>query len=77
MDQKAVVRLEVEKDGNLFAFEMPIGAPFGLAYDAAFEALKEITEMSQKATTNAERPTKIKTDDDKEEVKEVEVVEEA
>jgi hypothetical protein len=72
MDQKAVVKLEVEKNERKFEFIMPIGSPYGEAYDAAFEFLNEIAKMTQEAAEAAERKTKeeaveVKTDDDKEE----------
>lgn len=73
IDQRAVVTLEVEKNDRKYSFTMPIGepplgAPYGEAYDAAYEFLQEIVEMSQKAADRAKRKeVKVKTDDDKEE----------
>lgn len=65
MDQKAMVNLEVKKGERTFVFSMPIGAPFGEAYDAAFTVLNEIMEMSKKAVEQA-KPKEM----DKEELQE-------
>lgn len=53
MDMKSVVVLEVKKGDNLFQFLMPIGAPFGECYDAAFQALGKVTEMMKEAAEKA------------------------
>lgn len=67
MDQKALVKLSMEKSERTYEFYMPIGSPYGEAYDAAFEMLQEITKMSQEAADKAKREDiTIKTDDDKE-----------
>lgn len=49
MNVKNVVVIEIEKGDFVFSFSMPVGAPFGQAYDAAFEVLQQILEFSQKA----------------------------
>lgn len=49
MNQKAMVVLELEKDGFTYCFSMPIGAPYGAAYDACFKMLEEITNMTKNA----------------------------
>jgi hypothetical protein len=53
MNQKGAVILEVTKGDNRYEFVMPIGAPFGEAYDAAFQALMTITEMAKNAAEAA------------------------
>ena len=53
MDQKAYVCLEVKKDENVFKFLMPMGAPLGQAYDAAFACLQEIVSLSKDAAERA------------------------
>jgi hypothetical protein len=74
MTQKAVVILEVEKNDRKYEFMMPIGSPYGEAYDVCFEFLQEITKMSKEAADRVSREElEIKTDDD---IKE-EVIEEA
>jgi predicted adenine nucleotide alpha hydrolase (AANH) superfamily ATPase len=55
MDQRAMVRLEVKKEERTYCFDMPIGAPFGEAYDAAFEVLSTILKMSEEAVAKAEQ----------------------
>ena len=53
MEQLAYVCLEVKKDENSFKFYMPMGAPLGQAYDAAFECLLEIVSLSKAAAERA------------------------
>jgi len=53
MNQKAIVNLEIEKDGYSYVFSMPVGSPIGSAYNAAFDVLQEIIKLSQKAAENA------------------------
>jgi len=53
VEQKAVVNLEIKKGERTYVFTMPIGSPFGEAYDAAFNVLNEILEMSKKAADQA------------------------
>jgi hypothetical protein len=47
------VDLTIEKNGRTYVFSMPVGAPFGEAYDVAFGVLNEILELSKKAAENA------------------------
>lgn len=70
MNQKAVIKLETEKNERSYEFIMEIGSPYGEAYDAAFEFLNHILEMSKDAANKADRnqEVEIKTDDDKEEI---------
>lgn len=65
VDQKAIINLEVKKEDRTFVFSMPVGSPFGEAYDAAFAVLNEIQEMSKRAVEQA-KPKEM----DKEEVQE-------
>lgn len=46
------VDLSIEKEGRTYHFSMPVGAPFGEAYDVAFGILNEILKLSQKAAEN-------------------------
>jgi hypothetical protein len=55
MEQKAIVVVEVTKNERLYRFELPVGAPFGEAYDSCFEILHEILSMAQKAKDSAKR----------------------
>lgn len=55
MDKRGMVILEVKKDERTYSFLMPVGSPFGEAYDAAFEMLSEISKMAQAAVENSER----------------------
>jgi len=58
MNQRAMVQLEVEKNGRIFIFLMPIGAPFGECYDAAFECASQILEMAKEAAEKANKQAK-------------------
>ena len=49
MNQQLIVKLEVVKGDNKYCMCIPMGAPLGEAYDAAFEFLKHLTEMSKQA----------------------------
>lgn len=53
MDQKGYIHLEVVKGERAYAFQLPIGAPFGEAYDAAFQVLQEILKMAKDASEKA------------------------
>lgn len=55
MDFKSYVSIEIEKSGNKYSFVMPVGAPFGQAYDACFEALGHIIDFSKKAAEQAKQ----------------------
>ena len=37
----------------MFAFEMPVGAPIGTAYNVGFEVLEVIMDMAKQAAENA------------------------
>jgi hypothetical protein len=55
MNIKSQVVIEIAKDDLVFSFAMPLGAPFGKAYDAAHEVLMEIVEYSKKAAEQAKQ----------------------
>ena len=55
MNIKSQITIEIEKDGHIFSFNMPVGAPFGKAYDACFEALQKITEFAKTAADQAKQ----------------------
>lgn len=52
MDIKNNIVLEIEKEGNMFYFSMPVGAPYGQAYDAILESLEKVQELSDNAVKN-------------------------
>ena len=54
MNQKGVVQLEIEKNGRMYTFSMPIGAPFGECYDAAYACSSHILEMAKQAMQKQE-----------------------
>lgn len=60
MDQRAIVSIDIQKDGHVFSFHMPLGAQWGHAYEAAVELVqgieKHIKELEQKASAPQETP---------------------
>lgn len=55
MDQRMMIGMEIKKDKHTFYFYMPTTCSFGVAYDAAFEVLKEISEASQRTMEQAKQ----------------------
>lgn len=55
MNIKSQIVIEVTKDDHTFSFAMPLGAPFGKAYDAAHDVLMEIIEYSKRAAEQAKQ----------------------
>lgn len=55
MDIRSHVVIEIKKEDHTFSFSMPLGAPFGKAYDAAYEVLQHIVELSRKAADQAKQ----------------------
>lgn len=53
MNVKSYVDVEIVKNERVYHFLMPVGAPFGEAYDSAFEVLSSITEMAKNAAEQA------------------------
>ncbi len=55
MIAKTIISLQVEKGSNTYTFNMPMGVPYGEAYDAAFSILEDILDLSKKAVESARR----------------------
>ena len=54
IQSRIVVESKKGEDGKfIFRLDMPVGVPFGLAYDACFEFLNHISEMSRAAVEKA------------------------
>ena len=49
METKQYITLEVAKGDFNFAFQMPNGATWGSAIDAAFDVLQKLNELSKKS----------------------------
>ena len=49
MDLISNVTMVVEKNDKKFTFVMPVGANWGESYDACFECLLKIVELSKQA----------------------------
>lgn len=64
MEQVAMVKLSTKRNERIYTFEMPIGSPYGEAYDAAHEVLQQITKMAHEAAERVKREdVSIKTDE--------------
>lgn len=57
MELKSVptLTLEITQNERTYQFIMPMGAPFGEAYDAAYRALQEIFKFAKQAEEAAKR----------------------
>jgi len=55
MEQLANIILTHKKEDRTYQFIMPVGAPFGEAYDAAFASLNAITAMAKEAVDKQKR----------------------
>lgn len=55
MNVKTIITIEITKNDRVFSFNMPVGAPFGEAYDACYETLQHIVEFSKKAAEQAKQ----------------------
>lgn len=53
MTLKSQVVIEITKDNHTFQFVMPTGVSYGTAYNAAFEVLQNILEMSKQSLEQA------------------------
>lgn len=51
--QKALVVLEIEKNGRKYSLSMDMGAPLGEIYDALFAMLQDVSDMSKAAVEKA------------------------
>jgi hypothetical protein len=52
VETKQYITLEVTKGDFNFVFQMPNGASWGNAIDAAFDVLQKLNEMSQQSVQN-------------------------
>lgn len=57
METKQLIVLEVKKGDFTFTFNMPMGATWGSAIDAAFEVLNHISALSKQSVENAKPET--------------------
>ena len=53
MEAKNFIHFEVVKENRCYTFQLPVGGSFGEAYDACFQVLEQIMEMSKKAVDAA------------------------
>lgn len=54
--EKAFYEINITKNEREYRFSIPIGAPFGEAYDAAFEALRKVVQKSQESLESVQKP---------------------
>lgn len=59
MDIRAMVSIEIKKNDRSFTFNMPVGAPYGEAYDAAFEVSSKILQMAAEAAEKSRAKTDV------------------
>ena len=52
-DQALLVTLTIQKNGNIYTFNMPMGAPHGEIYDVLFAMLNDVLELSKLAADKA------------------------
>lgn len=55
MDLVSTVNMVIEKNGKKFTFIMPVGANWGESYDACFECLMKVLELSKQAAEAMEQ----------------------
>jgi len=55
---KQILVKEIVKGENTYRFELPVGVPFGEAYDAAFEALVEMSKLTANAVEKVKEAKK-------------------
>jgi hypothetical protein len=53
MEMKQYMTIEITKGESNFVFQMPNGATYGNAIDAAFEILQKVNELSQQSVQAA------------------------
>lgn len=62
---KAYVSVEVVKNERVYTFSIPVGAPYGEAYDAAAEVKQSVFDLLQKSLEidkqqeSSEAPTEV------------------
>lgn len=49
METKQYITLEVKKNDFSFSFQMPTGATWGSAIDAAYDVLQKLNDLSQQS----------------------------
>ena len=53
MNQKLVVKIEIQEGEHTYTFSMPYGSPVGNAYNAAWQCLQAITDMAKQSVDKA------------------------
>lgn len=53
MEVRSCVQFDVVKESRTYSFIMPVGGSLGEGYDAAFQVLEKILEMSKNAADKA------------------------
>ena len=60
LDSKPTLTFEIKQNDRNYYFTMPMGAPLGEAYDAAYMALQQIIKFAKEAEEAAKRVEKDK-----------------
>ena len=55
MNQALVINFSKEVNGRVYTFVLPMGAPFGEAYDVCHEVLTDISKMASEAAEKAKQ----------------------
>ena len=55
MNLKSCIAIEITKNDRLYTFVMPVGSPFGEAYDVSYEILNKIAELAKNGAESAKR----------------------
>jgi hypothetical protein len=62
MNQVLTLKFVKEVNGRTYTFDLPVGAPFGEAYDVCHEVLTHITKMASDAAEKAKKDVTPATD---------------
>lgn len=49
LELKPTVNIVIERNGRVYNFSMPVGAPLGEAYDVSWEVVKAVLGLSKQA----------------------------
>lgn len=55
MTVRSMVQIEAEVNDHVFTFSIPMGCNYGEAYNAAFQVLQKVIELSNQAIANLEK----------------------
>ena len=62
MEDKKLINIEIERNGNKYYFVMPDNCPIGEAFDAAYEIITKIVGIANNVTDNIKPKEEIKSE---------------